>query len=368
MKKLGFGTMRLPLIPGGKQTDIDHEQVKKMFDYFLEQGFIYVDTAYMYHDYTSEMAVREDLVKRHPRESFLLADKMPVASVTCREDYPRIFAEQLEKTGVEYFDYYLLHDLTRNDIDIAEDGGFEFVLKLKEEGKIRHVGFSYHDDAELLDQILTRHPEMEFVQLQLNYSDWKDPIIQSQKCYDVCVKHGKKVWVMEPIKGGALANVPAEVDKMFKDYNPDASPASWAVRFAATHENVEMVLSGMSAFDQMVDNISYMKDFVPLNAEEMAIVEKAMVIVKSSFAVPCTGCRYCVNHAPGCPMKISIPEYFALYNLVHQYGVSWSVKQASKNLAMQGGVPADCIGCGQCEHHCPQHINIIEKLKEVPMF
>ena len=368
MKKLGFGTMRLPLIPGGKQTDIDFEQVKQMFDYFLEKGFTYVDTAYMYHDYTSEMAVRECLVKRHPRESFLLADKMPVASVETPADYPRIFAEQLEKTGAGYFDYYLLHDLTRNDIDIAENGGFDFVVARKAEGLVKHIGFSYHDDAILLEEILRKHPEMEFVQLQLNYADWNDSLIQAKANYDVCVKYGKQVWVMEPVKGGALAKVPEELDNMFKAYAPDASPASWAVRFAATHENVAMVLSGMSSMEQMIDNTSYMVDFRPLNEEEMAIVEKGMQIIKTSFAVKCTGCRYCVNHAPGCPMNIAIPEYFALYNLVHQYGNSWSTKQAYLNLVKDYGAPSACISCGQCEHHCPQHINIIETLKEVPTY
>lgn len=365
MKKLGFGTMRLPLLPGGSQKDIDLDQTKQMMDYFLEQGFTYVDTAYMYHDYTSELAVREALVKRHPRESFLLADKMPVAMVKDASDYPRIFAEQLEKTGADYFDYYLIHDVSRRVFSkVEKTGGFEYVQTLKEEGKVKHIGFSYHDDAELLDEILSRHPEMEFVQLQINYADWDDPLIQSRKCYEVCCKYGKDVFVMEPIKGGSLANVPEKVASLYKEYKPDASIASWAVRFAASHENVKMVLSGMSTLDQMKDNLSYMNSFQPLNDEELKLVDEAVKIIRDSYAVACTSCRYCVNHEPGCPMNISIPEYFSLYNVVHQHGNSWSVTQAHRTLKETYGTPDQCIGCGQCEQHCPQHIKIIEVLAD----
>lgn len=368
MKKLGFGTMRLPLIPGGKQTDIDQEQFNRMADYFLENGFIYVDTAYMYHDFKSENAVKKAFVDRHPRDSFLLADKMPVAMTKSAEEFPKIFEEQLSKCGVDYFDYYMLHDVTRQTIGRIEDGdGFGFLMKLKENGKIKHAGFSYHDNAELLDDILAKHPEVEFVQLQINYVDWDDNAIQSGKCYDVCVKHGKKVLVMEPVKGGGLANLPEKADELLKSYAPDSSAASWAVRFAASLDNVIMVLSGMSTFEQMQDNISYMKDFTPLCGEEREIIKKAVEIVKNSFAVPCTGCRYCVNHTPGCPMNIAIPEFFAIYNNVHQYGSAWGTIQAYRSLSRDYGTPADCIECGQCEEHCPQHIDIINKLKEVPV-
>lgn len=245
MKKLGFGMMRLPLLEPGKQSAIDQEQVNRMADYFLENGFTYADTAYMYHGGMSEVAVRKAFAERHPRDSFVLADKMPVAMVKSTDDYPRIFAEQQKRCGVDYFDYYLLHDVNRLCIDnVEQTGGFEFMKKLKEEGKARRIGFSYHDNAELLDKILDRHPEMEFVQLQINYVDWDNEAIQSGKCYEVCVKHGKPVIVMEPVKGGALAKVPEEIVKMYKSNNPDASIASWAVRYAASLDNLIVVLSG----------------------------------------------------------------------------------------------------------------------------
>lgn len=369
MKKLGFGTMRLPLLASGKQTDIDHNELCRMFDYFLENGFTYVDTAYMYHNYKSEIAVKHALVERHPRDSFLLTDKLPVSMISSADEFPQIFAEQLEKCGVSYFDYYMLHDVTRQNIDkINNWDAFGFLAKLKAEGKIRCFGFSYHDNADLLDEILSAHPEVEFVQLQINYVDWDDGAIQSRKCYETCVKHGKKVIVMEPVKGGALAAIPEDAAKLFKKYNPDASIASWAVRFAASPENVMMVLSGMSNFEQMKDNISYMSDFKPLCSEEQKIVDEAVAIVKNAYAVPCTGCRYCINHGDGCPMNIAIPEYFAIYNNAHQYGAEWGVMQAYRIVSRDNGVPADCIECGQCEEHCPQHIDIIQKLKEVPSF
>ena len=367
MKKLGFGTMRLPITDKNVQDSFDMPQVCEMVDSFLEQGFTYFDTAYMYHNHQSEVAVREALVKRYPRDSFLLADKLPVAMIGGRDDYVRVFDEQLEKCGVDYFDYYLLHDITRNCIDkVNAADAFGFIAQKKAEGKVKHIGFSCHDNSEFLDKILTEHPEIEFVQLQINYIDWDNDAIQSRKNYETCVKHGKKVIVMEPVKGGSLAKVPEEAEKLMKAYAPDASIASWAVRFAASLENVMIVLSGMSTIDQMKDNTCYMADFKPLNDKERAIIARAVDIVSSSFAVPCTGCRYCVNHDPGCPMNIAIPEYFAIYNNFHQYGRSWGLMQAYRSTAASFGVPDDCIGCGQCEGYCPQHIHIIDTLKEVP--
>ncbi|NLK08393.1 MAG: Fe-S oxidoreductase [Firmicutes bacterium] len=366
MKKLGFGMMRLPLLRNNKQSAVHQDEVNKMADYFLENGFKYIDTAYMYHDFMSENAVKRAFVERHPREDFLLADKMPVAMVRTAADYQRFFDEQLEKCGVDYFDYYLLHDITRQCIDKVETtGGFDFIQELKTRGKVKQIGFSYHDTADVLDEILSNHPEVDFVQLQINYVDWNCDIIQSRRNYEVCVKHGKPVVVMEPIKGGTLANIPTEAEKLFKGFAPEKSAASWALRFAASLENVMMVLGGMSNFEQMLDNVATMAELKPINSEEHNLIDQAVGIINDATAVACTNCRYCVNHEPGCLVDIAIPEYLSLYNDVHRFGRSWPTTQAYRNLTKEHGSPADCTACGNCESHCPQHIDIIEQLQRV---
>lgn len=365
-KKLGFGLMRLPLLDASDAASIDIEQTKQMVDTFLEQGFTYFDTAWMYCGFASENATKEALVERHPRDSYTLATKLHAGFLQGKEDRERIFEEQRKKTGVEYFDYYLLHDIGYDHYKIYNElDCFTWLKEKKEKGLVKHIGFSYHDNAELLDKVLTEHSEMEFVQLQINYLDWDSEGIQSRKCYETAVKHGVPVIVMEPVKGGTLANVPEPVERMFKEYDKEASVASWAIRFAASLENVVLVLSGMSNMEQLTDNISYMKELVPLNEEERQLIGKAVEVLNGNIAIPCTACEYCVE---GCPKNIAIPKYFSLYNADKQ-----EVKE--KGWTPQGeyydrltnifGKAGDCIACGQCEKACPQHLPIIKHLNEV---
>ena len=365
-KRLGFGLMRLPLLNPDNPANIDVEQVKQMVDTFLERGFTYFDTAWMYHSFQSENVVKEALVDRYPRDSYTLATKLHAGFIKTKEDRDKVFEEQRRKTGVEYFDYYLLHDIgfdhykTYTDLDC-----FRWLMDKKEKGLVRHIGFSYHDNAELLDKVLTEHPEFEFVQLQINYLDWESEGIQSRKCYEVAEKHHVPVIVMEPVKGGTLANVPDAVTKMFKEYHPDMSVPSWAIRFAASHENVALVLSGMSNMEQLLDNLSYMDELVPLNEEENALIRKAVEIINSTIEIPCTGCSYCTV---GCPMNIAIPKYFSLYNADKQEikTKSWMPQQEYySRLTGTFGKASDCVACGQCEDVCPQHLPVIDYLQKV---
>lgn len=367
MKKLGFGLMRLPQNDGTKASDVDIEQVKKMVDLFMEKGFTYFDTAIMYNGGASERVAKTALVDRYPRESFTLATKLHAAFFNTLEERDKVFNTQLEKTGAGYFDYYLLHGIESAMLPKYEEFDcFNWLLDKKAKGLVKHAGFSYHDSAELLDEILTRHPEMEFVQLQINYLDWESQWVQSGKCYEVAVKHGKPVIVMEPVKGGTLAGVPEEAEKLFREYNPQMSVPSWAIRFAASLENVMMVLSGMSNLEQMEDNLSYMDEFKPLTEEERKLTGRAAEIINAQIAIPCTGCSYCTG---GCPRKIAIPQYFSLYNEDMRENLKekgWTANFSQyANLSKKFGRAKECIACGQCERVCPQHLPIIERLKEV---
>lgn len=358
-KKLGFGCMRLPIV-GEDSSNIDDAAFCKMVDKFLEQGFNYFDTAFPYHNEKSEGAVKRCLVDRYPRDKFLLADKMPSWNVKETADYLKIFNTQLERTGAGYFDFYLLHAVDRNRIKEYENlHGIEELLKMKEEGKIKHLGFSFHDSADVLEEILANHPELEFVQLQINYYDWDSDGVQSRKCYEVATKYNKPVIVMEPIKGGTLASLMDAQTKYFKELDANASTASYAIRFVASLENVAVVLSGMSNQEQLDDNTSYMKDFKPLSAAEQEAVAKVVKELKEIKTIECTACRYCVED---CPKHIVIPEVFKAYNFAVQFGVNDNTKGMFERAVAGHGSPADCIKCGKCEGHCPQHLSIRDLL------
>lgn len=357
MNKLGFGFLRLP-----KDGDnIDYSLLNKMVDEFLSLKGTYFDTAYTYLDGKSEEAVRKSVVERYPRDSFCLADKLPSWKISSHEDCFRYFNEQCTRCGVSFFDVYLLHWLNRENYKTCEKHSeFSFLQELKESGKAKKIGFSYHDSASLLDEILTAHPETDIVQLQINYLDWDSASIESAKCYETAVKHGKSVVVMEPLKGGTLANLPSSAEAIFKKINPNYSNASWALRFVQSLEHVDTVLSGMNTMEQMLDNLT---DFPPLSFEELTAVKQAVSIINSQTAVDCTGCRYCESH---CPKKIDIPDYFALYNEIRRYpSDDWKIKPIYDEKAKTHSKASECIGCKNCERNCPQKLPITDYLIKV---
>ena len=353
----GFGCMRFPM----KDKEVDYAETSKMIDTFMENGFNYFDTAHGYIGKKSEPALRECLVKRYPREDYILVNKLTTYFFEKEEEIIPLFEKQLEICGVDYFDFYLLHAQNADFFaKYKRCRAYEHAFQFKKEGRVKHVGISFHDKAEVLEQILTEYPEIEVVQIQLNYLDYDDVGIESRKCYEVCVKHGKPVIVMEPVKGGSLVEVPAEAQKIFDDLG-GGSNASYAIRFAASFDNVMMVLSGMSNMEQMEDNISYMKDFKPLSQEEFEAVFKVRDIINAQGLVPCTACKYCMDV---CPKKIAIPDLFSDLNaktIHNNWNSGWYYDIHTQN----GGKASDCVKCGKCEKVCPQHLEIRELLEKV---
>ena len=349
-KNFGFGCMRLPL----NGEDIDQQAFCAMIDKFIDSGFNYFDTARPYHKGFSEKMLKPCLAQRHDRSEYLLANKLSTWYFEKEEEVRPLIEDQLATCGVEYFDFYLMHAMSaERHQKYLDTHAYDIAQQMKAEGKLRHVGMSFHDTAEVLDKILTDRPEMEFVQLQFNYVDYDDPSVQSRLCYEVCRKHGKPVMVMEPVKGGTLVNLPEEAKALLTN----GSPASYAIRYAAGFEGIVMVLSGMSNMEQMEDNLSYMADFQPLSDAEHEIIEKVRTLYQAQHKIPCTGCRYCVD---GCPAGIPIPDIFALQNA--------KLGKEEYDAAAYGNFPAtvtDCVDCGQCESACPQNLKIRDLLAEV---
>ena len=353
----GFGMMRLPMV----EKDVDLEQVKEMVDTFLDAGFNYFDTAHGYISGKSELAIRDALTGRYPRDRYILTDKLTDSYFQSEADIEPFFRSQLAACGVDYFDFYLMHAQGAGNFPKFRDcRAYETAFALKEQGLIRHVGISFHDKAAVLEEILTAYPQIEVVQIQFNYVDYEDLSVESRKVYEVCEKFGKPVIVMEPVKGGHLINLPDSAKQVFDDLH-GGSYASYAIRFAAGFPNMCMVLSGMSNMDQLTDNVGFMKDFRPLNEAERAAVDKVCGIFRAMDLIPCTACRYCVD---GCPMNIPIPRLFSCMNTKKRFN-DWNADFYYETITRQGGKASDCVRCGQCEAICPQHLPIRDLLRDV---
>lgn len=358
IKKLGFGLMRFKTIDGV----FDLEMIKGMVDLFMEKGFTYFDTAWGYDNGYSEVIARKTIVERYPRDSFQLATKLPAFVAQNKEEAEKMFETSLERTGAGFFDYYLLHNLGGKRTDYFDRYDiWNFLRKKKEEGLIKNLGFSFHDKAAVLEELLKKHPDMDFVQLQLNYIDWEDPEVESRKCYEIALKYDKPIIVMEPVKGGILSSLPPSAEEIFKKANPHVSISSWAIRYAASLENVITVLSGMSYPEQLEDNLKTMTSFHPLTIAEREIIYRVVEELHKSPRIPCTDCKYCVE---GCPSEIPIPEVLSALNKNIIFKNLEIAKSNYEFVTQKGGKASDCISCNHCEEVCPQKIEIISKMKE----
>ncbi|MCQ2452151.1 MAG: aldo/keto reductase [Oscillospiraceae bacterium] len=357
MNKTGFGFLRLPMV----EESFDYEAVCRLTDSFLNRGGRIFDTCWTYLNGQSEAAIRDCLVKRYPRDSFELCDKLPGYQCHCYDDCLTYYQDSLQRCGVSYFDIYMLHGLNQANYDIArEQDQFRFLRWVKETGGARAIGFSYHDSASLLDEILTAHPETDVVLLQLNYLDWDSPGIEARKNYETCLRHGVRVMVMEPVKGGTLASLPEEAVELMQAAHPGWTPASWAIRFVHSLPGVSCCLSGMNAVSQIEENLT---DFVPLTNEEQDVLTTAAAIIQRQTAIACTGCGYCIPH---CPQSLLIPDYFRLYNeLARAPKDDWKLLPAYQQLIKTHGRAEDCIACGSCQQRCPQKLDIPGWMKAI---
>ena len=362
--KFGFGCMRLPLTDENNPSSVDQELFNQMVDRYMEKGFNYFDTSYAYHGGVSETAIRKAVVERYPRESFQICDKMPTWALTSEEDNDKFVNEMLERLAIDYFDVFFIHNINVPWLKLAEKcNTFEYVKKMKENGVARKIGFSFHDDSKLLKKVLDKYGDfLDIVQLELNYLDWDDPSIEARKCYELCVEHGLDVYVMEPLKGGVIVNLPDEIKNDFEEFNPDKSIASFAIRFCASLDSVKMVLSGMSKMSDLDDNIDTYENFEPLTDNESEFLENMALKLREKVAVPCSECGYCID---ACPEMIPIPEYFNIYNTSKNQPQSNIYRLYYDKLGDEKVPASECTYCGTCIEHCTQKIDIPEELEKL---